>query len=91
MYLALSGNITAVTKIRNLSYNTSAMVSQSQKGGFCMESYEHEMLRKPGYAYVPPQRMDKVYPPNKALKAGTIFPELNITLEEYERGLYNGK
>ena len=67
------------------------MVSQSQKGGFCMESYEHDMLKKPGYVYAPIQRMDKVYPPNKALKAGTIFPELNITLDEYERGLYNGK
>lgn len=44
-----------------------------------------------GYAYVPVQHLDKVYSPNKALKAGTIFPELNITIEEYERGLYNGK
>ena len=48
-------------------------------------------VKKPGYSYVPFQRMEKVYPPNKALKTGTIFPELNITLEEYERGLYNGK
>ncbi len=47
--------------------------------------------RRPGYAYVPVQRMEKVYSPNKALRAGTIFPELNITLEEYERGLFNGK
>ncbi len=44
-----------------------------------------------GYAWVPVQNLDKVYSPNKALKAGTIFPELNITIEEYERGLYNGK
>ncbi|MGN1339652.1 MAG: spore coat associated protein CotJA [Oscillospiraceae bacterium] len=49
------------------------------------------MLKKPGYAFVPVQRMEKVYSPNKALKAGTIFPELNITMDEYERGLYNGK
>lgn len=56
-----------------------------------MNAYEQNTLRKPGYAYVPPQRMDKVYPPNKALQAGTIFPELNITIEEYERGLFNGK
>lgn len=47
--------------------------------------------KRPGYAYVPNQRMEKVYSPSKALKAGTIFPELNITLEEYQRGLYNGK
>ena len=50
-----------------------------------------DMLKKPGYAYVPVQRMEKVYSPNKALKAGTIFPELNITIDEYERGLWNGK
>ena len=56
---------------------------------------EYESRNKPvkrvGYAYVPVQKMDKVYSPNTALKAGTIFPELNITIEEYERGLYNGK
>lgn len=56
-----------------------------------MNSFEHEKFTKPGYAYVPPQRMDKVYPPNKALQAGTIFPELNITMDDYERGLCNGK
>ncbi len=56
-----------------------------------MNVYEQEKMKKPGYAYVPPQRMEKVYPPNKALRSGTIFPELNITIDEYERGLYNGK
>lgn len=44
-----------------------------------------------GYAYVPNQRMEKIYSPGKAIKAGTVFPELNITMEEYERGLFNGK
>ena len=44
-----------------------------------------------GYAFVPDQRMERVYSPADALKNGTVFPELNITLEEYERGLYNGK
>ncbi|MBP1580015.1 MAG: spore coat associated protein CotJA [Oscillospiraceae bacterium] len=52
---------------------------------------ECDSARNVGYAYIPWQRMEKVYPPNKALNAGTIFPELNITLEEYERGLFNGK
>lgn len=56
-----------------------------------MNAYEQNLFRKPGYAYVPPQRMEKVYPPNKALKAGTVFPELNIPIDEYERGLFNGK
>lgn len=56
--------------------------------------YANDMQRPAksvGYSYVVFQRMEKVYSPNKAIKAGTIFPELNITLEEYERGLYNGK
>ncbi len=45
----------------------------------------------PGYAWVTVQYLDMVFSPNKAIKAGTIFPELNITIDEYERGLYNGK
>lgn len=44
-----------------------------------------------GYAYVPVQRIGKVYPPAKALQQGTVFPELDIGIEEYERGLWNGK
>ncbi len=52
---------------------------------------ECDKSRNVGYAYVPWQRMEKVYPPNKALCAGTIFPELNLTIDEYERGLWNGK
>lgn len=45
-----------------------------------------------GYAYVPFQEcVGKVYSPERALKEGTIFPELNITIGEYERGLYDGK
>lgn len=51
----------------------------------------HGFAKQVGYAYVPVQHMEKVYSPSKALKAGTIFPELDITIEEYERGLYNGK
>lgn len=57
-----------------------------------METMKGAMpVKKPGYAYVPVQHMEKVYPPNKALRAGTVFPDLDITIEEYERGLYNGK
>lgn len=51
----------------------------------------HKPMKCVGYSYVVFQRMEKVYSPNKAIKVGTIFPELNITLDEYERGLYNGK
>ena len=55
--------------------------------------YDHkkEHYKRVGYAYIPIQKLDKVYSPKNALKAGTIFPELNITIDEYERGLYNGK
>ena len=52
---------------------------------------DHKINMRPGYAYVPLQQLDKVYSPNAALKQGTIFPELNITIDEYERGLWNGK
>ncbi|MDR2532228.1 MAG: spore coat associated protein CotJA [Oscillospiraceae bacterium] len=44
-----------------------------------------------GYAYVVPQRLGKVYPPKKALMAGTVFPELNIGIQDYTRGIWNGK
>ncbi len=47
--------------------------------------------KRVGYAFVPYQRMEKVYSPAKAIKAGTIFPELNIPMEDYQRGLFNGK
>lgn len=50
-----------------------------------------KIARRPGYAYVQNQRMEKVYPPSKALMVGTVFPELNIPIDKYERGLYNGK
>lgn len=49
------------------------------------------VMKRVGYAYVPVQKLDKVYPPDKALRCGTIFPELDISLSEYERGLYDGK
>lgn len=50
-----------------------------------------QSYRRVGYAYVPIQRLEKIYSPGKALRVGTVFPELDITLEEYERGIFNGK
>ncbi len=44
-----------------------------------------------GYAYVPMQRIGQVYTPAKALQQGTVFPELDIGIDEYLRGLWNGK
>lgn len=46
---------------------------------------------KVGYAYVPYQKFGNLYTPEKAIIQGTIFPELDICLGEYERGLYDGK
>jgi hypothetical protein len=40
-----------------------------------------------GYAYVKPQQLGKVYPPRRALAEGTIFPELNISMHDYTRGI----
>lgn len=48
-------------------------------------------FRRVGYAFVPIQRLEKIYSPGKALRVGTVFPELDITIGEYERGLYDGK
>ena len=56
----------------------------------CCE-YDSSPARRPGYAYVPVQRMGKVYTPQKAMCEGTIFPELNIPIGVYERGLFDGK
>ena len=50
-----------------------------------------KMKVRTGYAYVPFQQLGKLYQPEVALKNGTVFPELNLTIEEYERGLYNGR
>ena len=47
-------------------------------------------MKRTGYAYIPFQHMGKLYSPETAMAAGTVFPELNLTIEEYERGLYNG-
>ncbi|MCM1054367.1 MAG: spore coat associated protein CotJA [Bacteroides sp.] len=45
-----------------------------------------------GYVFAAMQNgIGKVYSPQKALSVGTIFPELNITINEYERGLWDGK
>ena len=49
------------------------------------------VIRRVGYAYVPYQTLGRVYTPERALIQGTIFPELDIKLDEYERGLYDGK
>lgn len=50
-----------------------------------------QLFRRVGYAFVPIQRLEKIYSPSKALRVGTVFPELDITLEEYERGIFDGK
>ncbi len=44
-----------------------------------------------GYAYVPFQKLGRVYTCEKAMAQGTVFPELDIGIGEYERGLYDGK
>ena len=54
----------------------------------CRENTGKQMV---GYAWVPIQKMDQLYPPQTAIAEGTIFPELNIPIGQYERGLYNGK
>jgi hypothetical protein len=37
-----------------------------------------------GYGYVPPQTLESVYEnPETALDRGTLFPELDLSIEEY--------
>ncbi len=42
---------------------------------------------KVGYAYVPMQKMRDTYSPLEALKRGTLFPELDLPLGVYEKGV----
>ena len=45
------------------------------------------MEYKVGYAYVPVQRMTETYAPTEALERGTLFPELDLPLGVYEKGV----
>lgn len=36
-----------------------------------------------GYGYVPVQELNKIYDLPTALNRGTIFPELDLSIEEY--------
>ena len=36
-----------------------------------------------GYAYVPPQELEKVFEPDDALMHGTLFPELYLPINVY--------
>lgn len=36
-----------------------------------------------GYAYVPIQLFGETYSPETGLQNGTVFPELNLTIDEY--------
>ncbi len=40
-------------------------------------------MPKVGYAFVPMQSFGETYPPSKALVQGTVFPALDLTIEEY--------
>lgn len=36
-----------------------------------------------GYAYVPVQELDSVFSVDSAIRAGTVFPELELSIDEY--------
>ena len=44
-----------------------------------------------GYAFVPPQTTFNTYTSDAALQAGTLFPELNLSMCEYLRGVKEDK
>lgn len=56
-----------------------------------MQTFPGSECGRVGYAYVPFQKLGKVYTPERAMQQGTVFPELDIGIGEYERGLYDGK
>ncbi|MBE7038940.1 MAG: spore coat associated protein CotJA [Ruminococcaceae bacterium] len=48
-----------------------------------MENIHEEMYTRVGYAFVPVQSFEKMYPPEEALSNGTAFPELNLPMSVY--------
>lgn len=48
-----------------------------------MLEYMLDFTPRVGYAFVVPQTMKETYSLCEALEAGTLFPELNIPMEEY--------
>ena len=44
-----------------------------------------------GYAFVPPQTTFNTYTKEVALDAGTLFPELNLSMCEYLKGVKEDK
>ena len=42
-----------------------------------------DFMPRVGYAFVVPQMLNETYSLCEALEAGTLFPELNISMEEY--------
>ena len=53
----------------------------SMKSAFHME--KNETCGCVGYGYVPAQQLNTVYSAEDALKNGSVFPELVLTIEEY--------
>lgn len=47
------------------------------------KTLETKSCGRVAYAYVPMQQLNELYPPDLALREGTIFPELNIPASEY--------
>lgn len=54
------------------------------------DSSNMNQTTKVGYAYVPVQMLTDTYDPAQALENGTVFPQLNIPLGSYERGMNMG-
>lgn len=53
-----------------------------------MDNREYWMV---GYAYVPPQMTFNTYKSEEAMENGTLFPELNLGMCEYLRGVKEDK
>ena len=64
------------------SYDETGRNAKKQKGPWPMYNQTEPctLWQRAGYAYVPEQKLEKLYPPEVAICEGTIFPELNITI-----------
>ena len=43
-----------------------------------------------GYGYVPVQQLKSIFSPDDALKNGSVFPELVLTIDEYGKVCKSG-
>lgn len=72
MLMQIVKSVISYEGVLNLEKNENTSSVRCESGGFCV-----------GYGFVPVQNMGDVYSSSEALAAGTVFPELALTIDEY--------